>query len=87
MPSVTKEDEFRTLASWIKSRPQCVQKLAAEFPLLTQLEFWGEAHFVIGYTEDDMLILSPVSPLADWNNAMTLRKRTYAKHFREVKPC
>lgn len=78
----TRQQEFDTLASWIKSRPKCVQQLAAEFPLMTQLHHVGKAHFVIGYTEDDMLIISPVSPLADWNNAMHKRARVCAQHFR-----
>lgn len=77
----------KVLESWIKSRPGPVQELAAEFPLLTKMMLPppappGPAYWVIGYTEGDELVLSPIDPRVDWDRAMDERIRVCARHFR-----
>lgn len=68
---------------WLKTRPECVQKLAAEFPVGDTVEIDGEPdHFVIGYTEDDKLIVTPIWPGDDYEAAMEARAYVCAHHYR-----
>lgn len=55
--------------AWLATRPECVQKLAAEFPLGTVVQHDGKALHLLGYNEDDMLILSEIDPHKDYDGA------------------
>lgn len=68
----------RTLAEWIATRPDCVQKLAAEFPIGTKID----GVYVIGWTENDMIVASPVHPRDDYNEALRRRVHICAAHLR-----
>lgn len=79
---MNREDAQRELDEWLKSRPECVQRLAAEFPLGTELWLGGKVHYLIGYTEDDMLIVSHINPSFSHDGAMRVKKYVCAEHFR-----
>lgn len=51
--------------AWLKTRPKCVQKLAKEFPMGTRVQFGGEMLHLLGWTENDSIILSPINPSED----------------------
>lgn len=51
---------------WIKTRPECVQKLAVEFPVGTIVDIDEVRLYLIGYTEEDALIFSPIDPNIDY---------------------
>jgi oxalate decarboxylase/phosphoglucose isomerase-like protein (cupin superfamily) len=71
---------------WLASRPTSVQALYAEFPLGDTVEIPGESnHVVIGYTENDMLIVAPIWPGIDYDAAMAAKKYVCAKHYRQKK--
>lgn len=76
-------DNPEQAAEWLKTLPESVRKLAAEFPLGMLLEGPnGEAWHLIGYTEDDMLIITPVNPGEDYDAAKEQRQRACASHYR-----
>ena len=68
---------------WLSTRPECVQALAREFqigsPVCTKD---GEMMWLIGYTERDQLILSPIHPSADYDKALASRVVVCASHYR-----
>lgn len=70
------------LEEWLLSRPESVRRLAAEFQMLSTVEVRGTRYFIIGYTEDDMLILSTVHPGENYQEAMASRKHIHAEHLR-----
>lgn len=72
-----------TLDDWLKTRPECVQKLAAEFPLGLPLQLDNAMYFVIGYTEDDSLVISSTHPGHDYDTAYETRQRVCAQHVRD----
>jgi hypothetical protein len=67
---------------WLATRPPSVRALAREFPVGTILDIAGERTFVIGYTESDMLILSPTDPTVDYHTAIADRLYVCARHVR-----
>jgi hypothetical protein len=86
-----------TFDDWLATRPECVRKLASEFPPGTRIrgtgfnipdgpgtthpvEFW-----VVGYNEDDMVIVSPVDPRKDFDAALAPENKHYicAQHIRD----
>jgi hypothetical protein len=69
--------------AWLATRPETVQKLAAEFPPNTCFTFENRMAYVIGYTEDDKLIFSFVDPCKDYNRASKERHYICASHFRD----
>lgn len=74
------------LAEWIASRPESVQKLAAEFPLGTSFDVRGETLYLVGYNEDDSLIVSRFDPYEDYEAAVGSQQRLCASHFRSHVP-
>jgi hypothetical protein len=67
---------------WLKTRPECVQKLAEEFPLGSKIDVAGIVHYLIGYTEDDRLVISPIDPSEDYDASYELREHLCADHLR-----
>jgi len=67
---------------WLKTRPECVQKLAEEFPF-TAMYNVEEPHYLVGYTENDQLILSLIDPGKDYDRALEEKIYVCAEHFRE----
>jgi hypothetical protein len=74
----TKEEQWE---AWIASRPPCVQKLARQFPITTTVEIDGTLHYLIGYTENNMLILTPINPVDDYEQAHAEKIYVCAKHL------
>lgn len=72
--------------AWLATRPECVRKLAAEFPLGTEIEINGVPHWLLGYTENDMLIISPINPGEDYDGACQAREWICAGHVRAAAP-
>ena len=70
--------------AWLKTRPHCVQDLAREFPPMTRVLVDGVMLRVFGYTEDDMLIVSRVNPVEDYDGAMEAKELLCAKHLRDA---
>ncbi len=68
--------------AWLSTRPECVQRLAREFPLDLQLTFDGRSWQVMGYNEDDMLILAPWEE-RDYDKALAASIHVCASHFRQ----
>jgi hypothetical protein len=67
---------------WLKTRPEWVQKLASEFPLGTVIDVDGYDHYLIGYTEGDEVVISPISPFEDFDAAYKERMILCAEHLR-----
>jgi hypothetical protein len=76
--------EPRTIEEWLASRPACVQALAREFPVGSKLEIHGTVMHLIGYTEADRLIVTPLNPRKDFAAAVAAQEYVCASHFR---PC
>lgn len=73
---------------WLKTRPECVQALAAEFPPMMGVAGPdGEVLMVIGWTEDDKLIVSPINPGEDYEGSRAARKYVCAAHLRGNGTC
>lgn len=90
MKITKREVPARALAGfnqWLAGRPASVQKLAEEFPFCCVLEIELEGDpvefYLIGYTEDDSLLVSPVDPIEDYAMAMLMKRTLCAGHFRE----
>lgn len=45
----------------------------------------GHQIYLMGYTEKDELIVSPINPFENYKRAMFWRKTMCAKHFRELR--
>ena len=67
---------------WLKTRPEAVQKLASEFPLGMVIDVDGHVHYLMGYTEGDELIISPINPFDDYGAAHKERMILCAEHLR-----
>ena len=72
-----------TWAQWLATRPECVQKLAVEFPPNTVVGQPSGNHWVIGWTEDDKLIISGINPNENYEGAMANKKYLCASHLRD----
>ncbi len=81
---MTAEERAKALAAWIATRPQCVQRLAEEFPVGTVVGIHGRKLYLIGWTEGDELILSSIDPFADYEGATAAREYLCASHVREA---
>jgi hypothetical protein len=68
---------------WLLTRPECVQKLAAEFPPMTEIVLDDVTYRVMGYTEDDELLITDRDPREEYDLAKSERKILCAKHVRE----
>lgn len=69
---------------WLATRPECVQKLAAEFPLGTVVQHDGTNLYLLGYTEDDTLIMSEIDPGVDYDGANASKVYFCAGHLRDA---
>lgn len=70
------------MRAWLATRPESVRRLAAEFPLGSSFAVDGERLYLLGYTEEDMLIVSPVDPAVDYDGANASKKYLCASHCR-----
>lgn len=73
---------MKKLDEWLATRPKSVRALAAEFPIGTRVSVGDEKWFVIGYTETDMLIVSPVDIQVNYDAAYNQRQLICAAHCR-----
>lgn len=75
---------------WLQTRPECVRQLAIEFPLHTEITSVSHRSeprlYVIGWTENDMLIVSPLRLDEDYATAMLFKAYVHADCAREPKP-
>lgn len=69
--------------AWLKTRPKRVQKLAKEFPMGTCVQFGGEMLHLLGWTENDSIILSPINPSEDYDGALDKKVYACASHLRK----
>ncbi len=76
------DQERRVFYEWLSTRPPSVQKLGMEFPYTSVLMVADKPMFVIGYTENDMLILSSIDPRTDYDRAREVAEYVCARHFR-----
>ncbi len=72
----------RLFADWLATRPECVQKLAAEFPMGDVFCLGGRILYLLGWNESDMLIVSAIDPAVDYDRANESREYLCAKHCR-----
>ena len=70
--------------AWLGSRPESVQKLAAEFPIGTVVKHDGKNLHLLGYNESDMLILSEIDPHVDYDGANESKVYICAEHLRHT---
>lgn len=70
---------------WLDTRPECVQKLVKEFPPNTEIMLEDDKYYLVGYLEDDTLIISKHSPKYEYDLATDDNNREYicAEHLRE----
>lgn len=68
---------------WISSRPESVRKLIEEFPLGSVFNVKDTTLYLVGYTEDEMLIVSEINPSVDYEGATANKKYLCADHFRK----
>lgn len=54
---------------WLADRPACVQALAKRHPIGGLYEVRGKDHWLIGYNEANLLVLTPVNPHEDLDGA------------------
>lgn len=73
-----------TIEEWLKTRPECVQKLAAEFPHGSRFQTpSGEILYLVGYTEHDSLVVSHIDPFEDYPAALNNKKYIHAECARK----
>jgi hypothetical protein len=72
----------QTFADWLKTRPESVQRLAAEFPIGLAFRLNDTTLYLLGYTEEDMLIVSQINPSVDYDGANRTREYLCAEHAR-----
>lgn len=66
---------------WIESRPPSVQQLAAKFPPESKFVIHGVRYYLLGYTEDEVLIVTKVNPALEYESAMESKEYVHASHF------
>jgi hypothetical protein len=73
------------LEHWLSTRPESVQKLAREFPLCSRVSMpSGERWWLVGWTESDAVLVSPISPMEDYDASIEARQRLCASHLRDA---
>ncbi|MBO0710763.1 MAG: hypothetical protein J2P47_05725 [Acetobacteraceae bacterium] len=68
--------------AWWAGLPDCVKALSKEFPLDTPVLLNGKNWYVIGWSEDDMLVISPMTLAENYDGAWAARQRVCAEHYR-----
>lgn len=81
---MTDSEREQALAEWIASRPESVQRLAAEFPLGTVFKVRGENLYLVGYNENDTVLVSRIDPYVDYDGAVGSQQWMHAIHFRKA---
>lgn len=66
------------LERWISERPECVQRLAREFPIGTAFAMDGVTYHLFGYNESDMLIVSKINPREHYDEALAAKEYIHA---------
>lgn len=79
---MTKDEAEAQWKAWVASRPEKVQKLIAEFPPNSLVMLEEKPHHILGWTEDDMLILTDTDPGVDYDLAMQRKVYIHAHHLR-----
>ena len=72
-----------TWEAWLGTRPAAVQQLAQEFPLGSHWHVAGQVLYLLGYTEDDCLLVSPIDPAVDYQGALITKEYLHAAHVRQ----
>jgi hypothetical protein len=73
------------IAEWLRTRPECVQKLAREFPVHSSFLWAGKVYHVLGWTDEDELIVTTVDYDGTdelYDEAMKTQELIDAKHLR-----
>ena len=79
---MTEDERAAAMAAWLATRPECVRRLAAEFPPGTRLECRGRVLHVVGWTEQGSLVVCEPDPAEDWDAAMAAKEYVCAAHYR-----
>lgn len=69
---------------WLSGRPPEVQALAREFPINTVFNFGAVRMWIIGYTEGDEIIVSPIDPRGAYQAAIQQRTFLHAQCIRDA---
>lgn len=70
---MTCEPAYDSYQAWLASRPEVVQRLAHQFPPGTRVHLDGDLHWVVGWDEGGLLILSPINPSVDYDAALAAK--------------
>ena len=76
------EGDFDSLDDWLQTRPKCIQELASEFPMGTILKVKDKNIYLVGWTESDELIVSPIDPYESYDKSIDQQMYVCAGHFR-----
>lgn len=71
--------------SWLSARPQCVKDLASEFPYGTAINFRDATMHVIGWTEQDEIIMSRFDPYLDFEGSRSAYVVYDAQEIRDAR--
>lgn len=80
---MTDDERKAAHAAWIASRPESIRRLAAEFPLGASFAIGDRVLYLVGYNEDDSLLVSRYNPATDYESATTHPERLCASHVRD----
>jgi len=75
-----------TWDEWLSTRPECVRKLAAEFPVGLIIEHEGKLLHLLGYNESDMLIFSGSTRMIITTAPMRTRSTSARSTFGNDRP-
>lgn len=78
----------RRYAHWLKSKPPAIRRLAHDFPIGRRYYLDCVRHYLYGYNEQGMLLLSEHDPSTDEGFAAGSKSIKYvcASHFQKVNP-
>lgn len=74
------------LDAWLQTRPECIRQLAARFPAGSRLSFEGAWWWVIGWNEDDMVLMTPLDPSEDYDAAVEAIQPICVRHLTAPTP-
>lgn len=80
--AVNTEASYDSEKAWIASLPDNVQRLIGAFPLNSVFMIEGEKYYLLGYTEDELVIVTPVSPANDYDAAVEKRRFIRPEHLK-----
>lgn len=70
--------------AWLSARPACVQALAREFPIWMVFNTPEGQMWVMGYTESDEVLLTPIDPREDYDGALAMHRQVHATCLRDA---